>query len=65
MIGAILDAIIRLVTGADAAHRRKAKAAREAAAMARAAASEAEYMASILERDHEARARAGRQRADR
>ena len=63
MMGAILDAIIRIVTGADAAHRRKVKAAREAAAMARVAASEAEYMASVLDRDHEARARAGRQGA--
>jgi hypothetical protein len=62
IIDAIIRALVRLVTGADAAHRRKVRDARARAAAAEIAAIEAEHAAWML--DHEARARAGRQRAD-
>lgn len=63
MIGAIIDALVRLVSSASSDHRRKVRDARARAAAAEAAAREAEHAAWML--DHEARARAGRQRADR
>lgn len=53
MIERIIHALLRLVLGADAVHQRKVKRARAAAKAARVAAFEAE-----------ARARAGRQGAD-
>lgn len=63
MIDAIIDALVRLVSSASSDHRRKVRDDRARASAAEIAAREAEDAAWAL--DHEARARAGRQRADR
>lgn len=62
MMSAIIDALLRLVSSASADHRRKVRDARTRAAAAEIAAIEAEHAAWML--DHESRARAGRQGAN-